>query len=65
MSTVPVTDWGQAILTSVAAALALLLGAIPRVLGFAVILIVGWIIASALATAVAAVFRTVKLNDPA
>jgi hypothetical protein len=63
MSTVPVTDWGQAILTSVAAALALLLGAIPRVLGFAVILIVGWIIASALATAVAAVLRTVKFND--
>jgi len=63
MSTVPVTDWGQAILTSVAAALALLLGAIPRVLGFAVILIIGWIIASALATAVAAVLRTVKFND--
>jgi len=63
MPTAPVTDWGQAIMTSVATALALLLGAIPKVIGFAVILIIGWIIASALATAVAAVLRTVKFND--
>ena len=63
MSTVPVTDWTQALLTSVAAALALLLGAIPKILGFAVILIIGWIIASALAAAVAAILRTVKFND--
>jgi small-conductance mechanosensitive channel len=63
MSTVPVTDWGQAIMTSVAAALAILLGAIPKVIGFAVILIIGWIIASALATAVGAILRAVKFND--
>jgi hypothetical protein len=63
MSTVPVTDWGQAIMTSVAAALVLLLGAIPKIIGFAVILIIGWIIASALAAAVAAILRTVKFND--
>jgi len=50
-------------MTSVAAALALLLGAIPKVIGFTVILIIGWIIASALATAVAAILRTVKFND--
>jgi hypothetical protein len=50
-------------MTSIAAALALLLGAIPKVIGFAVILIIGWIIASALATAVAAILRTVKFND--
>ena len=63
MPTAPVADWGQAIMTSVAAALALLLGAIPKVIGFAVILIIGWIIASALATAVAAILRTVKFNE--
>ena len=34
-----------------------------RIIGFAVILIIGWIIASALATAVAAILRTVKFND--
>jgi hypothetical protein len=63
MTTTPVTDWGTALITSAAAALALLLGAIPKVIGFAVILIIGWIIASALATAVAAILRTVKFND--
>jgi hypothetical protein len=62
-TTVPVTDWGQAIIASVASALALLLGAIPKIIGFAVILIIGWIIASLLAGAVAAILRAVKFND--
>jgi hypothetical protein len=63
MPVAPVTDWGQAIMTSIAAALAMFLGAIPKVIGFAVILIVGWIIASLIATAVAALLRAVKFND--
>jgi len=50
-------------MTSIAAALVLLLGAIPRVIGFAVIVIIGWIIASALAAGVAALLRAVKFND--
>src|SRR5687768_9263636 len=62
-TTAPVSDWGQAIVTSVAAALALLLGAIPKVIGFAIVLIIGWIVASALAAAVAAILRAVKFND--
>ena len=63
MVTTPVTSWGEALLTSLAAALAMFLGAIPRVIGFAVILIVGWIIAGLIAKAVAAILRTVKFND--
>src|SRR3954463_760236 len=63
MPVAPVTDWGQAIMTSIAAALAMFLGAVPKVIGFAVILIVGWIIASLIATAVAALLRAVKFND--
>src|SRR6266536_4479281 len=59
----PVTDWGTAVMTSLTAALALLLSAIPKVIGFLVILIVGWLIASALAAAVSAVLRAVKFND--
>jgi hypothetical protein len=59
----PVTDWSEAMLTSIAAALALLLGAIPKVIGFALILIIGWMIASALAAAVAAILRAVKFNE--
>ena len=50
-------------MTSMAAALALFLGAIPKVIGFLVILIIGWIIASALAKAAAGILRAVKFND--
>jgi len=62
-SAAPVSDWGEAIITSVSAALMLLLSAVPRILGFIVILIIGWIIASALAAAVAGILRAVKFND--
>ena len=63
MPVTPVTDWGQAMMTSVAAALAMFLGAIPKVIAFAVILIIGWFIASLLAKAAAALLRAVKFND--
>ena len=64
MSTVaPVTDWGVAVMTSLTSALALLLSAIPKVLGFVVILVIGWLIASALAKVVSSVLRAVKFND--
>jgi mechanosensitive ion channel-like protein len=64
MPTTPVvTDWGTAVMSSVAAALALLLAGIPKIIGFLVILIIGWLIASAIAAAVAALLRAVKFND--
>jgi flagellar biosynthesis protein FliQ len=50
-------------MTSLAAALAILLGAIPKIIAFAVIVIIGWLIASAIATAVASILRAVKFND--
>jgi hypothetical protein len=43
-----VTDWGMAVLTSLTAALVLLLGAIPKITG---LLVIGWLIAAALAHA--------------
>ena len=49
-----VQDWGEAMLTSLAAAFAMFFAAIPKVLGFLVILIVGWLVASLIARAVAA-----------
>lgn len=58
-----ITDWGAALMTSLTAAMSLFLAAIPRVLGFIVILIVGWLIASALAAGVAALLRAVRFND--
>ena len=65
MPTTPVTSWADALLTSLASALAILFSAIPKILGFLVILIIGWLIASAIAAAVAAILRAVHFNDVA
>jgi hypothetical protein len=58
-----ITDWGAAVMTSLAAALSLFLAAIPRIIGFIVILIIGWLISGVLASAVAALLRAVRFND--
>jgi hypothetical protein len=58
-----ITDWGAAIMTSLTAALTMFLAAIPRVIGFLVIIIIGWLIAGVLAAAVAALLRAVRFND--
>jgi hypothetical protein len=58
-----VADWGVAIMTSTATALALFLAAIPRVIGFLAIFVIGWIIAGALAGLVANVLRSVRFNE--
>src|SRR5512133_1237378 len=58
-----VTNWGAAIMTSLTAALSLFLAAIPRIIGFVVILLIGWLIAGVLAAAVAALLRAVRFND--
>ncbi|HEX3245880.1 MAG TPA: small-conductance mechanosensitive ion channel [Chloroflexota bacterium] len=63
MPTTPISDWTQAIMTSAVAALALFLSAIPKVIAFLVILIIGWIIASLIAKAVAGLLRAVRFND--
>src|SRR6187455_2683053 len=58
-----ITDWGAAVMTSLTAALSLFLAAIPRVIGFLVILVIGWLIAGVLAATVAALLRAVRFND--
>jgi hypothetical protein len=63
MPVTPVTDWGEAIMTSVAGALAMFLGVIPKMLGFVVIVIIGWLIASAIAAVAAKLLRAVRFND--
>lgn len=57
-----ISNWGEAALTSVAAALALFLAAIPRVIGFLIILLVGWFIANLIAKLVASLLRRVNFN---
>ena len=52
-------------MTSLAAGMAILFAAVPKILGFLVILIIGWFIASAIAGAVTALLRAVHFNDVA
>lgn len=57
-----ITNWSDAMMTSIAAAAALLLAAVPRIIGFAIILIAGWFIASLIAKAVHAVLHAVHFD---
>jgi hypothetical protein len=63
MPTTAVTDWGDAMLTSLSAAFILFFTAIPKILGFAVIVIVGWFVATLVEKALAGVLRTVRFNE--
>jgi hypothetical protein len=57
-----INEWGAALAASLTTALSLFLGAIPRIIGFLVIIIIGWLISGALAAGVAALLRAVKFN---
>lgn len=58
-----INSWGAALMASLATALSLFLGAIPRIIGFLVILIIGWLVAGLLAAGVAALLRAVRFNE--
>ena len=60
---VPVRDTGDALRASLTGALDTFLSAIPRIVGFAVVLIVGWIVASLLGRGVEALLHAVRFND--
>ena len=58
-----VRDWSEAILTSLAGAMAVFFAAIPKVLAFAVILVIGWLVAGLIARLVAGLLRRVRFNE--
>lgn len=58
-----VTDWSEAVLTSLAGAMALFFAAIPKVIAFGVILVVGWFLAGLIARFVAAVLRRIRFDE--
>lgn len=60
---VPARDAGDAFGASLTGALALAMSAIPRILGFIGILIVGWLIASLVDKGITALLRKVRFND--
>ena len=58
-----ITEWGSALMTSLAAAMTLFFSGIPKLFGFAIIVIAGWFIATLVQKAIAATLRTIKFND--
>jgi hypothetical protein len=58
-----VTNWSEAILTSLAGGMAMFFAAIPKVLAFAIILVVGWFLAGLIAKLAAKLLRAVKFNE--
>jgi hypothetical protein len=57
-----INAWGEALTASLATALSLFLGAIPRIIGFLVIVVLGWLISGLLAAGVAALLRAIRFN---
>lgn len=58
-----ITDWGAAIWTSLTSALALAFAFIPKLLGFLVILLIGWIVATSLNRAVTFILKKVGFDN--
>lgn len=63
MDTSAIYDWGNTLMSSLSAALAMLFLAVPKILGFLLIVVAGWLIAALAERAVAAVLRTIHFND--
>lgn len=57
-----ITNWSEALLASLTGAASLFFAAVPRLIGFVTLLIVGWIIAALIEKAVVAVLRAVRFN---
>ncbi|MBS0240392.1 MAG: small-conductance mechanosensitive ion channel [Proteobacteria bacterium] len=59
----PISNWGDAVFASIASALALFLAAIPKIIGFLIIIAIGWLVASLIARASAAILRNIRFNE--
>ena len=57
-----VSNWGSSLMASLTSAMSLFFAAIPRVIGFAVIIIVGWVLSALLAKDIAALLRKARFN---
>jgi hypothetical protein len=63
MPTTPITDWGAAVVTSFAAALALFLSGVPKIIGFLVVLAIGWFVAGAIGRLVTGLLERVRFSE--
>jgi hypothetical protein len=58
-----VSEWSDALMSSLTTAMGMLFSAVPKILGFVVILLVGWLVASLVEKGVAALLRTIRFNE--
>jgi hypothetical protein len=58
-----VSSWGEAFMTSMSGALLVFMAAIPKIIAFVLILVIGWFIAGLIAKGVALLLRKVRFND--
>ena len=65
MPVTPITDFGTALITGVAAALATFFAALPSVLGAILILVIGWIVAGWIGGLVAKALRAIRFDQMA
>lgn len=63
METGTVQSWGDAFMASITGALAVFMAAIPKIIAFVLVLVIGWFIASLIAKGVAALLHKVKFNQ--
>lgn len=63
VQTVPYQSFGDTMLVSFRGALAMVLTAIPRILGFIVVVAIGWFVSSLLARAVVSLLRAIRFDD--
>ncbi len=59
----PEASVGDRVADSFTNAMTMLFAAIPRILGFIIVVLIGWLIASLIARAVATLLRTARFND--
>jgi hypothetical protein len=58
-----ITSWSDTLLASLSSALAMFFSSVPRILGFAVLLIAGWLIASVAEKVLVSLLRAIHFND--
>ena len=57
------SQWSEAIMSSLATAMGLLFSAAPKILGFVFIVLIGWLLATLVEKGVATLLRTIRFNE--
>lgn len=58
-----IQNWGDVFMTSSAAAIAVFMAAIPKIIAFVLILVIGWFLASLIAKLIATLLKAIKFNE--